>query len=223
MRHMKQLFLTTLLLLTSIAIKAQSDPEQEIFFSLINKVVTSEEESVSRMKKKLEETPKEDTAKIQRQKSYLEKFTSNLSYAVLIQETTKPSSMGSQSFASVSMGGSLKDKLPSFDSVMFADMIQMNERSITIESFKELKNKVTYLAGKELNLVFKGGWDNYYKIYKYQPIISYSRPGFNATKDKAMIYYSTTTGGLSGAGYFLILEKVNGKWIEKESFNIWIS
>ncbi|MDD4823604.1 MAG: hypothetical protein PHI48_13735, partial [Bacteroidales bacterium] len=143
MKHMKQLFVTTLLLLTSFAGNAQSDLEQEIFFSLINHVVTSEEESVIRMKKNLEETPKEDSAKIKRQKAYLERYTSSLSYAVLIQETTKPGNMGSQSFASVSMGGSLKDKLPSFDSVMFADMIQVNEKSITIESFKELKNKVT--------------------------------------------------------------------------------
>ncbi len=131
--------------------------------------------------------------------------------------------ISTQSFASVSLGGSLKDKLSSFDSVMFDNMIKMNEKSITIESFKELKNKVTYLSGKELNLIFKGGWENYYKIYKYQSIISYSRPGFNASKDKAMIYYSTTSGGLSGAGYFLILEKVNGKWLQKESANVWIS
>ncbi|MDD4823055.1 MAG: hypothetical protein PHI48_10935, partial [Bacteroidales bacterium] len=121
------------------------------------------------------------------------------------------------------MGGSLKDKLPSFDSVMFADMIQVNEKSITIESFKELKNKVTYLTNKELNLVFKGGWENYYKIYKYQPIIRYSRPGFNERKDRAMIYYSKTKGSRAGVGYIIILEKVDGKWIQKDSCNIWVS
>ncbi len=97
MRHMKQLFVTTLLLLTSFAGNAQSDPEQEIFFSLINQVVTSEEESVTRMKKNLEDTPKEDTAKIQRQKAFLEKYKSSASYVVLTQETTKPGNMGSQS------------------------------------------------------------------------------------------------------------------------------
>ena len=143
MKQMKLLFLTTLLLLISIVIKAQSDPEQEVFFTLINRVVTSEEESVTRMRKNLEETPKEDTAKIQRQKAYLEKYTSKSSYAVLTQETTKPGNMGSQSFGSVTMGGSLKDKLPSFDSVMYANMIRANEKSITIDSFKEFKNKVT--------------------------------------------------------------------------------
>jgi hypothetical protein len=38
-----------------------------------------------------------------------------------------------------------------------------------------------------------------------------------------MIYYSTTKGSRSGAGYIIILEKVDGKWIEKDSCNIWVS
>lgn len=224
MKHMKQLFVTTLLLLTSIAIKAQSDPEQEVFFSLINQVATSEEKSIARMKKYLEETPMEDTANIQFKKAFLENYKSTSSYAVLIKETQMPSNGINPSYESmIRMGGYLKDKLLSFDSVMHVNMIRSSEKSTTIESFKVLINKVTYLTNKELNLVFKGGWENYYKIYKYQPIIRYSRPGFNERKDRAMIYYSKTKGSRAGVGYIIILEKVDGKWIQKDSCNIWVS
>lgn len=224
MRHMKQLFVTTLLLLTSIAIKAQSDPEQEVFFSLINQVVTTEETFVNYIKKDLKKIPKEDTAKIQRQKYYLENYKST-SYAVLIKETTMPINIKNPSYESmISMGGYLKDKLRSFDSVMLVNMIRSSEKSITIKAFKEFKNKVTYLTNKELSLIFKDGeWGNYYKIYNNQPIIRCSRPGFNERKDRAMIYYSTTTGSRAGAGYIIILEKVDGKWIQKDSCNMWVS
>ncbi len=224
MRHMKQLFVTTLLLLTSFAGNAQSDPEQEIFFSLINQVVTSKEELVNYIKKDLEETPKEDTANIQRQKAYLEKYK-NTSYAVLIKETTMPINIKNPSYESmISMGGYLKDELRSYDSVMHVNMIRSSEKSITIKAFKEFKNKVTYLTNKELDLVFEDGeWENYYKKYKNQPIIRCSRPGFNERKDRAMIYYSKTRGSRAGAGYIIILEKVDGKWIEKDRCNIWES
>jgi len=221
---MKQLFVTTLLLLTSFAGNAQSDLEQEVFFSLINQEVTTKEQFVNYIKKDLEETPKEDTARIQRQKAYLEKYK-NTSYAVLIKETTMPINIKNPSYESmISMGGYLKDELRSYDSVMHVNMIRSSEKSITIKAFKEFKNKVTYLTNKELSLVFKDGeWGNYYKRYKRQPIIRYSRPGFNERKDRAMIYYSTTTGSRAGAGYIIILEKVDGKWIEIDSCNIWES
>lgn len=224
-KAMKQLFFTTLLLLTSIAIKAQSDLEQEVFFSLINQVVTSEEKFVNYIKKGqekgLEKIPKKDSANIQR---FLENYKSTSSYAVLIKETQMPSNEKNPSYESmISMGGYLKDKLRSFDSVMLVNMIRSSEKSITIDSFEVLINKVTYLTNKELSLVFKGGWENYYKIYKYQPIIRYSRPGFNERKDRAMIYYSKTKGSREGVGYIIILEKVDGKWIQKDSCNIWVS
>jgi len=224
MKHMKQLFVTTLLLLTSFAGNAQSDLEQEIFFSLINQVVTSKEEFVNYIKKDLEKIPKEDTANIQRQKAYLENYK-NTSYAVLIKETQMPSNLKNPSYESmISMGGYLKDKLLSFDSVMLVNMIRSSEKSITIDSFKVFINKVTYLTNKELDLVFEDGeWENYYKKYKNQPIIRCSRPGFNERKDRAMIYYSKTKGSRSGAGYIIILEKVDGKWIEKDRCNIWVS
>lgn len=225
-KAMKQLFVTTLLLLTSIAIKAQSDPEQEVFFSLINQVVTTEEKFVNYIKKGqekgLEKIPKKDSANIQR---FLENYKSTSSYAVLIKETTMPSSLKNPSYESmISMVGYLKDKLLSFDSVMFVNMIRSSEKSITIDSFEVFINKVTYLTNKELDLVFEDGeWENYYKKYKNQPIIRCSRPGFNERKDRAMIYYSKTRGSRAGVGYIIILEKVDGKWIQKDSCNIWVS
>lgn len=54
-------------------------------------------------------------------------------------------------------------------------------------------------------------------------MIKISRPGLNSDMTKALIYYSSSSGGLSGAGFYLILEKVDNKWIVKESMLAWIS
>jgi hypothetical protein len=50
-----------------------------------------------------------------------------------------------------------------------------------------------------------------------------SRPGINVKKNRALIYFEYSTDGLAGIGMYVILDKLNGKWLVKESMEVWES
>jgi len=52
---------------------------------------------------------------------------------------------------------------------------------------------------------------------------SLTKPIFNETFDLAYVQIGTVCGGLCGGGEERIYERVNGKWIEKESLGSWVS
>ena len=117
-----------------------------------------------------------------------------------------------------------RNGLSLLDSVTYNDFISKNKKSIILPKFESEQALIHILTKDELNNIFdRGGWEKYHRKYKYNPIVKVSRPGFNKNKDLAFIYYSTTSGGLSGAGFYLILAKENGKWITKEYRLDWIS
>lgn len=114
--------------------------------------------------------------------------------------------------------------LPSLDSLTYLDFIDKNKTKLQIDSIYGFQGEITYISKQEIDNIFKqGGWDNYHKTQGYKSIIKASRPGLNKNMTKAFIYYSITSDGLSGAGSYLILENIDGKWIVKESMIAWIS
>lgn len=114
--------------------------------------------------------------------------------------------------------------LPSLDKDSYMDFNIKNKSKIQIDSIQNFKGTISYISRQEIDSIFKqGGWDNYHKIYGYKPLIKISRPVLNNDKTKAFIYYSHSFDGLGGAGFYLILEIVDGKWIVKESSLAWIS
>ena len=114
--------------------------------------------------------------------------------------------------------------LPSLENDTYLNFIDKNKAKIQIDSVKNFSGTITYITKQAIENIFKqGGWDNYHKIYGFKPMIKISRPGLNSDMTKALIYYSSSSGGLSGAGFYLILEKVDNKWIVKESMLAWIS
>ncbi len=80
------------------------------------------------------------------------------------------------------------------------------------------------MSKKEWDEIIKGGgWAKYHSIYGYIPTISLSRPGINKNMNKALIYYGAISDKLGGAGFYLILEKIDSKWIIKEKIIAWRS
>ena len=68
------------------------------------------------------------------------------------------------------------------------------------------------------------GWQLFYEKYPDTPgITSLSRVGFNYTLDQALVYAGTQSQWLAGAGYYLLLKKVNGTWIVDQQVMTWIS
>lgn len=114
--------------------------------------------------------------------------------------------------------------LPSLDNATYLDFIDKNKTKIQIDSIHCFQGTIAYISRQEIENIFKqGGWDNYHKTYGFKSMIKVSRPGLNNDKTKALVYYSSSSDGLSGAGFYLILEKVGNKWIVKESMLAWIS
>jgi hypothetical protein len=68
------------------------------------------------------------------------------------------------------------------------------------------------------------GWHQFYKEYQGAPgAISFTRVGFNAKKDQALLYVAQQGDFLGGSGRFFVLSKLNNTWkIEKEVI-LWLS
>ena len=117
-----------------------------------------------------------------------------------------------------------KRGLVSLDFKMYSDFIKNNKVTANIDSVKGFDGNITYLSTIDIKAIFdKGGWENYHKIYGFKPLVRISRLGLNTNMNRAFIYFSSSMDGLGGAGYYVILEKVNEKWVIKETMLAWIS
>ncbi|MCS7010943.1 MAG: hypothetical protein N2049_04290 [Anaerolineales bacterium] len=110
----------------------------------------------------------------------------------------------------------------------------------TIENFKA-RNDTTYplrpdmqlgrpyvlLTREEINQIFglnTSGWDVFYTRYPNSPgLTRVSRVGFNSDYTQALVYIGTQSHWLAGAGYYVLLEKVEGQWKIIQEVMVWIS
>ena len=114
--------------------------------------------------------------------------------------------------------------LSKIDSECYSDINEKNESKINIDSIPNFEGKIQYLTSGEINQIFENGyWNNYHNIFGWIDLVRVSRPGLNEEKNKAFIYFSSSSDGLSGIGFYLILEKVNNIWTIKESMLAWVS
>lgn len=119
----------------------------------------------------------------------------------------------------------LKLSAPSIDSLTYLDFIDKNKTSIQIDSIFGFQGTISYTSRQEIDNIFEhGSWENYRKVYGYNKfLVEVSRPGFNRDMSKAFIYFRNSIDGLAGFGYYFILEKIDGKWIVKETIMLWRS
>ena len=67
-------------------------------------------------------------------------------------------------------------------------------------------------------------WGRYYEKYPNSTgLLKLSRVGFNSDGNQAALYVSTYCGGLCGAGYFVIMEKVDSNWKVVQEVEVWVS
>ena len=204
---MKKLF-TTIIILTSILYgnygQAQNSLEDSIIIEVINRTVKLQQP----------DTLYDRNGKIKKIKE------SQVPEIVLLNETEtflfdpKVSTLEMFNLNGLSL----------LDSVTYNDFILKNKKSIIVPKIENTQILIHTLTKDELDNIFDhGGWKKYHRKYKYNPIVKISRPGMNKELDLAFIYYSTTAGGLDGAGFYLILKRENGKWVGKEYQLAWIS
>jgi hypothetical protein len=203
MKYLK-IFIITILTLTGIRSFGQTDVENEIISSLI--------------KSQIKPLPN-DT--VFTRKGEIKEVSIHIAREIILINETEAYLFNS----GVDSLETLKTKgLPSIDNDSYLNFIECNKSKIQIDSIPNFKGTITYISQNELDNIFKqGGWSNYHKMLGFKPLVKVSRPGLNKDKTKAFIYYTCSSDGLSGAGFYLILEKVNDEWIVKESMLAWIS
>lgn len=217
MKPIQRIAITVLVTLISFSGYGKAKREQEIYSSLTKELVLNEEKNLAFSKKRINEIPKNDTVMIRKAKLVLDLKTRDTAFIVLVKETASYAVKEEE----------LKKDMPSCDSDMYSDFMIRNKKPSIVNSIEELGNKVVYFTEDDNNKIFKHadkGWNYFHKIYGLQPIICYSRPGFNAKGDKALIFYSIVNGATSGTGQFLLFKKVKGVWINSgECALTWIA
>ena len=203
MRHLKILTITFLTLISTSGF-GQIDIENEIISALIK----------SEIKSLPNDTVFTRKGEIKKIKTYKD------SDIILVNETE------TFLFDPIvdSLGFFKSNGLSSLELDCYTDFKEKNNSKIQIDSISNFKGIIKYISSTEIKEIFKqGGWENYHKSLGVKPLVKVSRPGLNYDKTKALIYYSSSIDGLGGAGFYLILEKLNGKWIVKETMWAWIS
>jgi hypothetical protein len=102
-----------------------------------------------------------------------------------------------------------------------------NNAAHPVSPHMDLGTPYTLLTQDQMNQLFnqnQDGWQLFYEQYPGAPgITTISQVGFNLTFDQALVYVGTMSHWLAGAGYFVLLEKVNGTWVVDQRVMSWIS
>ena len=83
------------------------------------------------------------------------------------------------------------------------------------------------LSQDEVTSIFsmnQDGWQVFYERYPdARGILTFSRVGFDAALDQALVYVGNQNQALAGSGHYLLLKKVDGAWIIDQKVMTWIS
>lgn len=110
--------------------------------------------------------------------------------------------------------------------------IKENEKEEVLEKEFDLKITSALIKKSDIQRLFKSGvasgetdeWDNFRKEFPdVRNVIGLSPIGYNAEKSQALVYMEEWCGFLCGMGYYIFLEKENGKWKFTRYFSPWVS
>ena len=107
------------------------------------------------------------------------------------------------------------------DSSTVDSFIERNDPASSIQSGMDLTAEYTLLSEYAYNQIFnqnQSGWEIFYDHY---PTLSHV--GFNETFDQALVYIGTQSNWLAGAGYYLLLKKMDDVWMLDQQVMVWIS
>lgn len=106
------------------------------------------------------------------------------------------------------------------------DYVAKNDHIYTLTEEIPLDATVVYLDQGTFDRIFQSenGWDQFYGIYPgSQGIMTFSRVGFNAAQDQALVYAGNQQNYLAGRGNYILLTKKGGQWAIEEVVMAWIS
>lgn len=101
-----------------------------------------------------------------------------------------------------------------------------NSQPHPLKNLFEIKARYQLVSTAEMHELFlKGsGWEVFFERYPLSKrLITLSAVGLNKAMDRALVYAGSQSGGKSGAGYYLFLDKENDAWVIKHKVEVWTS
>ncbi|KAF0108166.1 MAG: hypothetical protein FD146_1180 [Anaerolineaceae bacterium] len=102
-----------------------------------------------------------------------------------------------------------------------------NEAAHPLDPEMALGIQFVLLSEDDMRQIFdinQDGWTIFYSRYPNTPgMTTVSRVGFNDTLDQALVYVGTQSHWLAGAGYIVLMKKVDGVWTIDQQVMTWIS
>ena len=120
----------------------------------------------------------------------------------------------------------MHEKMPTAEKETFLYFRAKNEQSHSLNDSFDCNAIIKLLSEEKVREIFRGtfGWSEFYVRYPFsQGIMTLSRVGFNSEMNQALVYYGNSKGSLSGAGYYLLLTRINGVWVVQDEILVWIS
>lgn len=118
----------------------------------------------------------------------------------------------------------VKEFMPEVEAKTLDDYLAKNK---TPEPLRASNLGIDYMIVKDSDLPddnFDRFWTKFYKKYPNSSgIVFFSNVGFNDRHDQAFVYAGRSCGGLCGAGDYVLLGKVNGRWTILREQGLWVS
>lgn len=102
-----------------------------------------------------------------------------------------------------------------------------NDAAYPLKADMDLGLQYVLLSEDDRRQIFnvnQDGWETFYSRYPDSPgITSVSRVGFNMAMNQALIYFGIDRHWLAGAGFYVLMKKVDGAWSIDQQVMTWIS
>jgi hypothetical protein len=153
----------------------------------------------------------------------LQKLYSVSSYVIMDTTATSPAGLGD----TASTLDRMIQNMHNVDQKTADSFRVRNDAAYPVLPNMDLGNPYVLLSQVEMRQIFgqnQDGWQLFYEKFPGVPgITTLSRVGFNPTLDQALVYVGTLSHWLAGAGYYVLLKKVNGVWIVDQQVMSWVS
>ena len=153
----------------------------------------------------------------------LKKLYSASNYVIMDTTATSPAGV---SDTSATLGRMIQN-MQGVDQATADSFLARNDSAYPVPPSMDLGSSYALLSQTVMRQIFsqnRDGWQLFYEQFPAAPgITTLSRVGFNTSLSQALVYVGTLSHWLAGAGYYVLLKKVNGTWIVDQQVMSWVS
>jgi hypothetical protein len=119
----------------------------------------------------------------------------------------------------------ISKKLNISEQDLLKDFLMKNQQSYKLKAQFDIKVKYVLVNEEEKSQLSQSGnfWSAFDEKYpNAQGILSLSRVGFNHAMSRALVYIGNNGSASTGAGYYVLLVKSDGKWVIQVETMAWV-